>query len=122
MTRDWSTHPARVPTRRLVGWKVYLGEACPHGRLVVLVHGTHVRDEHDSDFCQGGNGFAYPDFVPRDEIWVDDCVPQAERALVAMHECIEAELMLGGASYDAAHREAKRLEDAWRRVTKCQRR
>jgi hypothetical protein len=85
---------------------------------VVLVDGTHVRDTWDSDFCQGGNGFAYPDFIPKNEIWVDNCIPPTERALVAFHECLEAELMRGGLSYDRAHAESKKREDEWRKSTR----
>ncbi len=116
--REWSTYPSRSPKDRKVRWKDYLNESCPHGLHVVLVDGTLVRNTYDSDFCQGGNGFAYPDFVPRNEIWVDNCTPPAERAFVAFHECVEAELMRHGATYDQAHQEAKRLEDEWRRNTR----
>jgi hypothetical protein len=113
---DWTTTPKRPPkAKSRPRWKDYLGETCPHGLHVVLVDGTHVRDAYDSDFCQGGNGFAYPKFVPKDEIWVDNCIPPGERALVAFHECVEAELMRGGASYDDAHEVAKRRENAWRK-------
>jgi hypothetical protein len=116
---EWTTHPRKAPgTYPRPRWKDYLREVCPHGLHVVLVDGTHVRDTWDSDFCQGGNGFAYPDFVPKNEIWVDNCIPPTERALVAFHECVEAELMRGGSSYDRAHDEAKRREDAWRRTRK----
>jgi hypothetical protein len=114
---DWTTTPKRPPKRLyLPKWKDCLGEVCPHGLHIVLVDGTHVRNTYDSDFCQGGNGFAYPAFVPENEIWIDNCIPPRERALVAFHECVEAELMRGGASYDEAHDEAKRREDAWRRA------
>lgn len=117
--KDWSTTPKRPPKKLLLPkWKDYLGEVCPHGLHVVLVDGTHVRDTWDSDFCQGGNGFAYPDFVPKNEIWVDNCIPPSERALVAFHECLETELMRGGLSYDRAHAEAKKREDEWRKSTR----
>jgi hypothetical protein len=114
---DWTTTPKRpTKVKSRPRWKDYLCEVCPHGLHVVLVDGTHVRDTYDSDFCQGGNGFAYPGFVPKGEIWVDNCIPPGERALVAFHECVEAELMRGGASYDRAHDEAKRQEDAFRKL------
>lgn len=122
MNPEWTTHPSRLPGKGpRPRWKDYLGEACPHGLHVVLVDGTHVRDEYDSDFCQGGNGFAYPDFVPRNEIWVDNCIPPGERALVAFHECTEAELMREGMSYNKAHEEAKRQEDAFRKTYRTDR-
>lgn len=94
--------------------KEYVGE-CPHGRRIFLVDGTHVRDHHDSDFCQGGNGYRYR-FIPKSELWVDACVPQEEWDLVAAHECEEAELMLKGMPYDQAHDRAKRREDLTRKL------
>jgi 8-oxo-dGTP pyrophosphatase MutT (NUDIX family) len=87
-----------------------LGIACPHGRHVYLVDGEFVRDHHDSDFTQGGNGFRYR-FIPRDEIWVDDDTPHHEIPYVVQHECQESEKMLAGESYEHAHDEAKRTED-----------
>ena len=73
-------------------WKRPLGKRCSHGLSVFEVDGTHVRNHLDSDFDQGGNGFAYK-FVPKDEIWVDSSVPEAERPYVIFHECNEFELM-----------------------------
>ena len=109
----WQTIPSPVP-RRSVGWKTYLGESCPHGRRIVIVDGTHVRDHHDSDFSQGGNGYRYR-FIPRGEIWIDGQIDQSEWSLIAFHECHEAELMRSGRSYSRAHDAAKRLEDQFRR-------
>ena len=76
----------------------------------------HVRNACDSDFCQGGNGYAYPDFVPKDEIWIDKCIPEEEWALIVYHECKEAEYMKGGMSYDKAHEKVKAEEDEFRRL------
>jgi hypothetical protein len=116
LTRDWSTHP-EPEIASPVPWKKYIGEACPHGRHVALVDGMHIRNTCDSDFCQGGNGFAYPNFVPKDEIWIDQCIPEEEWALIVFHECMEAEYMeKGGMSYDKAHERVKAEEDAFRRL------
>ena len=111
----WHTHAIlpRFPTE--TPWKRYPGEACPHGLVIVLVDGTHVRNTYDSDFSQGGNGYRY-DFVPRGELWVDDCLPEIEIPLVAFHECREAELMRHGWTYSRAHDRAKMLEDRFRRA------
>ena len=111
---NWQTTPRDPPQRIAPPWKRYLGQACPHGRHVALVDGTHVRNKYDSDFCQGGNGYAYP-FVPKNEIWVDAITPECEVALVAFHECEEAELMESGMSYDRAHDLVKAQEDVFRR-------
>jgi hypothetical protein len=79
----------------------------------MLVDGTHVRNRHDSDFSQGGNGYAY-DFVPKDEIWIDEQIDPVEWPFIAFHECEEAELMKRGMSYDDAHEHAKYAEDIFR--------
>ena len=97
-------------------WKQYLGEICPHGRQIVLVDGTYVRDHFDSDFSQGGNGYRYPKFISRKEIWIDAQVSQAEWSFIAFHECEESERMKLGWTYGRAHDVVKRMEDHLRRV------
>jgi hypothetical protein len=111
---DWHTINA-LPRTSPVPWKRYIGEACPHGRLIAIVDGVYVRTIFDSDFCQGGNGYAYPNFVPKGEIWIDVCVPEEEWPFVTFHECMEVELMKTGKSYDVAHNEVKKAEDDFRR-------
>jgi len=115
---EWQTSPS--PTRRSLEtppgapWKTYLGEVDPHGREVVLVNGTHVRDHYDSDFSQGGNGFRYR-FIPRGELWIDAQIHSSEWPFIAFHESHEAALMKTGVDYDHAHARAKRLENQARR-------
>lgn len=96
-------------------WKTYLGEVCPHGREIVLVDGTHVRNNYDSDFSQGGNGYRYR-FIPRRELWIDAQISPDEWPLIAFHECEESELMKMGVDYDHAHAIAKRREDKIRHL------
>ena len=96
-------------------WKLDAEHCCPHGLKVYLVDGKYVRDTYDSDFCQGGNGFAYPAFVPKDEIWIDAAITEAEWHLIEFHECGEVELMRRGMSYDEAHDKIKEQEDRLRR-------
>lgn len=90
-------------------------DVCPHGLRVRLVDGTYVRNHYDSDFSQGGNGFAYK-WVPKNEIWIDAQISEVEWPLIIFHECTEAELMRGGMSYDKAHDKVKRWEDQIRRA------
>ena len=94
-------------------WKRDLGEVCPHGRRLMLVSAAYVRNHFDSDFDQGGNGYAYT-FVPLGELWIDDRVDAEEIPFIGYHECHEAEDMKAGMSYDKAHEIAKRLEDKLR--------
>ena len=113
MIPTWQTVPAPHP-RSEVSWKAYLQETCPHGRHLVLVDGTHVRNHYDSDFSQGGNGFRYR-FVPKGEIWIDCQISSIEWPLIAYHECEEIERMRNGQSYERAHDAAKRLEGRFRK-------
>ena len=95
-------------------WKVDSGLRCPHEKKIFLVDGTHVRNVHDSDFSQGGNGYRYK-WIPKSEIWIDAHIPEDEWSLIVGHECQEAELMKSGVGYDKAHATAKRTEDKLRR-------
>ena len=112
MVPDWNTHEIPVENSRY-SWKRFVGEACPHGRKLVLVDGTYVRNQFDSDFSQGGNGFRYR-FVPKGEIWIDADINPEEHAFIAFHECQEIERMRTGMSYSRAHDQAKHLEDTFR--------
>ena len=107
----------RTSTRHVdeEAWKTPLDMACPHGLSVVVVDGTYVRNNFDSDFSQGGNGFRYR-FIPRGEIWIDSLMIEIEWPFIAFHECREAELMRKGWTYGRAHDTAKRLEDKYRRA------
>lgn len=109
---DWKTIPDTDSPKPLY-WQELLGEACPHGLSILIVDGTHVRNTFDSDFDQGGNGYAYT-WIPSSQIWIASEVPKVERPFVAFHECLEAEHMKKGLSYDKAHAMAKRAEDEWR--------
>jgi hypothetical protein len=88
---------------------------CEHGREVFLVDGTHVRNQHYSDFVQGGNGYRYR-FCPKNELWVEAALPEDEVLFILLHECVEAEEMKKGLSYEDAHDIAKRIEDKERRA------
>lgn len=114
MTRGHRDSVATMWKRRLIidGKPV----TCEHGRAVFLVDGTHIRNQHDSDFVQGGNGYRYR-FCPKSELWVEESMPEAEVLFVLLHECVEAELMMKGMSYEDAHDIAKRTEDKERRAT-----
>ena len=116
MPLEWQT--TKTPKRPSpTPWKEYVGEACPHGLEICLVDGTHVRNEHDSDFTQGGNGFRYR-FVPRSEIWIDRQMNPEEWPFIAFHECDEIERMRSGQDYDRAHDAAKRMEGRFRGAAK----
>lgn len=110
----WSTIPIS-PSPQKVWWKRSLGEACPHGREIMLVHGPYIRNTYSSDFVQGDNGYHSPRFCPKGELWIDESMPEEEWPYVAFHECFEAEEMKKGLDYEAAHDRAKRAENKFRR-------
>ena len=112
---DWKTTEVK-PTPNKVWWKRSLGEACPHGREIFLVSGPYIRNNLSSDFVQGDNHYHSPRFVPTRELWLDDSMPEEERPFMAMHECIEAELMKNGMDYERAHDRAKKAEDSFRKL------
>lgn len=98
-------------------WRRRYGARCSHGKEIIIVRGSYVRDHFDSDFSQGGNGYRYR-FISKGELWVDGAMDSKEWPLVIQHECEESELMKGGMSYDKAHDIAKRHEDKVRRGVK----
>ena len=115
LDHNWHTY-ITLPRTSWEPWKRYYGEVCPHGRQIVLVDGTHVRNTFNSDFSQGGNGYAYADFIPKNEIWIDWHIPEDEWPFIAFHECEEIEHMKKGDSYLVAHDKAKRSEDRFRHM------
>lgn len=83
------------------------------GTSVFLVDGTKIRDLIDSDYIQGGNSLRYS-WIPKNEIWIDDTVPETERFDILLHESDESQHMMKGDDYDTAHDKAKAVEDKLR--------
>lgn len=82
----------------------------PSGKKVWIVDGKAVRDMLYVDFTEGGHWLVYG-WIPEDEIWIDDDVQPRERALILLHELLEARLMSKGLPYDKAH--AKATDAEW---------
>jgi hypothetical protein len=87
----------------------------PGGMKVYLVDGKYVRDNIYSDFAQGGNDMAYPEFVPIGHLWIEKGM-DAEKAHILKHERDERDLMIKGMSYEDAHEKVKAVEDQERGV------
>jgi len=49
-------------------------------------------------------------YIPADEIWISDVLPESERQAVIQHEYVEAILLKGGVKYQDAHEIAKTEE------------
>jgi hypothetical protein len=80
-----------------------------NGVSVWIVNGSLVRSIFDIDFTQGGHDCVY-EFVPENEIWIDDAIIETERGFVLLHELHERNLMAKGWPYSKAHAESSRLE------------
>jgi len=63
-----------------------------HELKIYIVRGDLVRSLFDIDFNQGGHGFVY-NFIPKDEVWLDDDLYKKEIAYVLIHELHERYLM-----------------------------
>ena len=79
------------------------------GLSVWIISGRLVRSAFDIDFTEGGHGYVY-EFVPENEVWIDDDIEEAERGYVLLHELHERNRMAKGIPYNKAHTESSRLE------------
>jgi hypothetical protein len=80
-----------------------------NGLSVWVVNGRLVRSAFDVDFTEGGHDYVY-EFVPRNEVWIDDDIVENERGYVLLHELHERNRMAKGWPYNRAHAESSRLE------------
>ncbi len=101
MTPGFLPDPARAHVRL---WK-----KLETGVTVWIVNGRLVRSVFDVDFTEGGHEHVY-EFVPHDEVWIDNDLMEAERPYVLLHELHERNLMAQGWTYDKAHEDASAVE------------
>jgi hypothetical protein len=80
-----------------------------NGVSVWIVNGRLVRSAFDIDFTEGGHDHVY-EFVPENEVWIDDAIEEEERGFVLLHELHEHNRMAGGIPYSQAHEESSHLE------------
>ena len=86
------------------------------GFHILLVDGEAVRKDYIK-FTMGGNGYAY-DWIPKDEIWIDENLfdKPADMEATIKHEIFEAVKMRDeGLSYEEAHELANEMERKERR-------
>lgn len=76
---------------------------------VWLVDGRLVRSVFNIEFTEGGHDQVY-NFVPVNEVWIDNDIIVEERPYVILHELYERGLMTDGLPYKQAHRRASRIE------------
>jgi len=109
-SRDLSrltNHLQKLPEGKDV--HVRLWKQLKSGISVWIVNGRLVRSIFDIDFTAGGHDYVY-EFVPENEVWIDDDIEEAERGYVLLHELHERNRMSAGWNYDKAHAESSRLE------------
>jgi hypothetical protein len=80
-----------------------------NGITVWIVNGRLVRSVFDIDFTEGGHDKVY-EFVPANEVWIDNDIIEQERGYVLLHELHERNRMTDGWPYSKAHNESSRLE------------
>lgn len=81
---------------------------------IILVDGQSVRKNIDPNFCFGGHFKVYK-YIPKNELWLDNCVDQKEIPYILIHELQELDLMRDGMSYNNAHDYANAAEKEARR-------
>lgn len=80
-----------------------------NGISVWIVNGREVRSVFDIDYTEGGHDYVY-EFVPQNEVWIDDAIEENERGYVLLHELHERNRMSQGWPYSKAHAESSNLE------------
>jgi len=60
-------------------------EKTPRGVSIWLVDGKLVRSIFDVEFTEGGHDLIY-DFIPKNEVWIDNDVSEGERKYVILHK------------------------------------
>lgn len=85
-----------------------------NGIKVWVINGRLVRDTFYLYYTEGGHHYVY-DFVPLNEVWLDDSLNPKEYGYVLFHELIERNLMkYNKMTYNHAHDVAIRYEGSIR--------
>ena len=105
--RRLTHHGQQLPDAREVHERLW--KKLENGVSVWIVNGRLVRSAFDIDFTEGGHDYVY-EFVPENEVWIDDDIEEKERGYVLLHELHERNRMASGWPYNKAHAESSRLE------------
>ena len=100
-------HGKKMPEGKDV--HIQLWKKLENGISVWIVDGRLVRSLFDIEFTEGGHDHVY-EFVPPNEIWIDNDLEEEERPYVLVHELHERNLMAKGWTYNKAHADSSRLE------------
>ena len=100
-------HGKKLPEGRDVHERMW--KRLENGLTVWIVNGRLVRSVFNIDFTEGCHDYVY-EFVPQNEVWIDDAIVEQERPYVLLHELHERNRMASGWTYSKAHAESSRLE------------
>ena len=100
-------HGQQLPDGRDVHERLW--KKLENGPSVWIVNGRLVRSVFDIDFTAGGHDYVY-EFVPENEIWIDNDIEESERGYVLLHELHERNRMAQALPYSKAHAESSRIE------------
>lgn len=80
------------------------------GITVFIVDGELVRDLYKTDYVEGGHGYVY-NFIPKNEVWIEDSIKTYEIKYILLHELFERNLMkTENMDYNTAHEKAADIE------------
>lgn len=95
---------------------IHVRKLADFGDLCIwLVRGDQVRKQHDPNFIMGGHGYVY-DYVPKNEVWIEEALPPLDKAFTVLHELYELSLMREGMTYNPAHERATAIEKKLRNM------
>ncbi|MCX6000693.1 MAG: hypothetical protein NTU41_14225 [Chloroflexi bacterium] len=100
-------HGRKLPEGKDVHERLW--QKLSNGVSIWIVNGRLVRSVFDIEFTEGGHDHVY-EFVPENEVWIDNDLQEDERPYVLLHELHERNLMDKGWPYSKAHADASRLE------------
>ncbi|MDO8494899.1 MAG: hypothetical protein Q7S32_00010 [bacterium] len=72
------------------------------GLVIAYVDGKIVREYLDPYFISGGHDLVY-NYIPKNEVWIDNLNYTADQPFVLVHELFERDLMSKGRDYHSAH-------------------
>lgn len=78
---------------------------------IYLVDAEYVRNNIDIDYTMGGHGYIYPNYIPEDEVWIDNRMNQNDIYATTVHELVERRYMKEQHwTYTKAHEYASKRE------------
>ena len=83
---------------------------------IYKIDAEYVRDNIDIDYTMGGHGYVYPNYIPENEVWIEDTMDDEDIFTTAIHELTERrEMKTKGVDYSTAHDTASAAEKKFRK-------